>query len=32
MYSPGDDDLPSDFPDPADIDALVGWGRKHFGP
>lgn len=31
-YSPGDDDLPSDFPAAADFDALVEWGRKHFGP
>jgi hypothetical protein len=32
MYSPEDDDLPSDYPAPADSDALVEWGRKHFGP
>jgi hypothetical protein len=31
-YSPEDDDLPSDYPDPADADALVDWGRRHFGP
>ena len=31
-YSPEDDDLPSDYPDPSDSDALVEWGRKHFGP
>lgn len=30
-YSPADDDLPSDYPDPSDLDALVGWGTKHFG-
>jgi hypothetical protein len=31
-YSPRDDDLPDDYPDPADVDALVEWGRRHFGP
>jgi hypothetical protein len=31
MYSPEDDDLPSDYPDPADSDALVEWGQRHFG-
>jgi hypothetical protein len=31
-YLPEDDDLPSDYPDPADVEALVGWGLKHFGP
>ena len=31
-YMPEDDDLPSDYPDPADVEALVGWGVKHFGP
>ena len=32
-YSPADADLPSDYPsDSADPAALVGWGRKHFGP
>ena len=31
-YSPDDDDLASDYPDPADSDALIEWGRKHFGP
>lgn len=31
-YSPEDGDLPPDYPDPADDDALVAWGRKHFGP
>jgi len=31
-YSPEDDDLASDYPDPADAEALVEWGRKHFGP
>jgi hypothetical protein len=31
-YSPEDDDLPGDYPDPADAEALVEWGRKHFGP
>ncbi len=31
-YAPDDDDLPGDFPDTADVEALVGWGRKHFGP
>jgi hypothetical protein len=31
-YSPEDDDLPGDYPDPADSGALVEWGRKHFGP
>ena len=30
-YSPDDDDLPGDYPDPADTEALVEWGRKHFG-
>jgi hypothetical protein len=32
VYSPEDDDLPDDYPDPGDVDALVGWGRRHFGP
>ena len=32
IYWPEDDDLPSDYPDPADAEALVEWGRKHFGP
>jgi hypothetical protein len=31
-YSPEDDDLPGDYPDPADAEALVEWGRRHFGP
>lgn len=31
-YSPEDGDLPTDYPDPADCDALVEWGRRHFGP
>jgi hypothetical protein len=31
-YAPEDEDLPTDYPDPADVDALVDWGRKHFGP
>jgi hypothetical protein len=31
-YLPWDDDLPSDYPDPADVDELVEWGRRHFGP
>lgn len=31
-YSPDDDDLPSDYPDPTDSEALVEWGRRHFGP
>jgi hypothetical protein len=31
-YSREDGDLPADFPDPADAEALVEWGRKHFGP
>jgi hypothetical protein len=31
-YSTQDEDLPSDFPDSGDVDALVEWGRKHFGP
>jgi hypothetical protein len=31
-YSPGDDDLPDDFPGPDDPDALIAWGRGHFGP
>ena len=30
-YSPEDEDLPSDYPDPSDPDALVGWGTRHFG-
>ena len=32
MYSPRDDDLPIDYPDAADSDALVAWAQKHFGP
>jgi hypothetical protein len=31
-YKPHDDDLPGDYPDPADVEALLKWGRKHFGP
>jgi hypothetical protein len=31
-YAPHDEDLPSDYPDPADAEALVEWGRRHFGP
>ena len=31
-YAPDDEDLPSDYPDPADPDALVEWGQRHFGP
>jgi hypothetical protein len=31
-YSPGDKDLPSDFPAPDDVEALLAWGRSHFGP
>ena len=31
-YSPEDDDLPGDYPDAADVEALVDWGRRHFGP
>ena len=31
-YRPDDNDLPNDYPDPADVEALVEWGRKHFGP
>lgn len=31
IYSPEDDDLPNDYPDPSDADALVAWGTKHFG-
>jgi len=23
---------PATYPDPADAEALVDWGRKHFGP
>jgi hypothetical protein len=30
-YSPEDDDLPSDYPDARDQEALVAWGAKHFG-
>jgi hypothetical protein len=32
MYSPEDDDLPSDYPDPADSDALVEWGKDTSAP
>ena len=31
-YAPEDDDLPGDYPEPTDADALVEWGRRHFGP
>lgn len=31
-YSPGDQDLPSDYPPADDLDALIKWGRRHFGP
>jgi hypothetical protein len=32
IYSPHDDDLPSDYPNPAEAEAVAEWGRKHFGP
>ena len=32
VYSPEDHDLPDDYPDPADVDSLVDWARRHFGP
>lgn len=31
-YLPIDGDLPDDYPDPHDSDALIEWGRNHFGP
>ena len=31
-YSPDDRDLPSDYPAADDLDALIKWGRRHFGP
>lgn len=31
-YTPGDADLPGDYPAPDDVDALIEWGRRHFGP
>jgi hypothetical protein len=31
-YWSDDEDLPSDYPDATDAEALVDWGRKHFGP
>ena len=31
-YSPGDKDLPSDYPPADDLTALIDWGRRHFGP
>jgi hypothetical protein len=31
-YAPTDEDLPSDYPDPVDAEALLGWGTRHFGP
>jgi hypothetical protein len=31
-YWPEDEDLPNDYPDRADADALVEWARRHFGP
>jgi hypothetical protein len=31
-YSPGDWDLPGDYPPADDLDALIKWGRRHFGP
>lgn len=31
-YAPEDGDLPGDYPDSTDVEALVRWGRKHFGP
>lgn len=31
-YEPHDEDLPGDYPDPTDVEALVEWGRRHFGP
>ena len=31
-YSAEDDDLPGDYPESSDSDALIEWGRKHFGP
>jgi hypothetical protein len=30
-YSPDDEDLPGDYPDTSDADALVEWGQRHFG-
>ena len=32
IYWPEEEDLPRDYPDPADAEALVEWGRTHFGP
>lgn len=31
-YAPDDEHRPSDYPDASDLDALIEWGRKHFGP
>lgn len=31
-YAPDDGDLPGDYPDRGDVEGLVEWGRKHFGP
>ena len=30
-YSPGDVDLPDDYPGADDPDALVEWGRRRWG-
>ena len=32
FYSPSDSDLPSDYPSADNPDALIKWGRRHFGP
>jgi hypothetical protein len=31
-YSAGDKDLPEDYPASDDVEALIEWGRSHFGP
>jgi hypothetical protein len=31
-YVPDAPDAPTDYPDASDVDALLAWGRKHFGP
>jgi hypothetical protein len=30
-YSPGDPDLPDDYPGPDDVEALIAWGRQRWG-
>ncbi len=31
-YKAGDEQLPDDYPESDDPDALIAWGKKRFGP